>query len=519
MSKEFRVLLVYPNLSMMLTPSCAVGIFTKILKNQDYVVELFDCTPYDSNLEFLGEPLPVTRAKTLLNSRSFDAAALFGEAKKNLLDDFADHLDHFKPHAVVFSTVVEDTWPQQEELLDVINKYPEISHIVGGVFTIMAPEIAINNQNIQCIGTGEGEEVVREFCESVRSGVHRPTNIKGTWARTEDGRIVKNPHPPLVNINKYLPDYSLFDDRRFLRPLGAKIWKAISLETYRGCPYTCTFCNSPAKNVLAKDSGQGNFLRRKSIEVLRDEIESMVTDYDCEFLYINDDAFMARPRKENFAIAEMLREFHLPFWFQTRFEDITKETLEALKEAGCYRISFGLEHGNFKYRKEKLLRNISNELILEKAAIVAEVGIPYTINVLIGMPYETRELVFETVDMIRDIDSWDALSVNTFVPYRGTVLRKDAIKEGWLDPERQTTSVISESILEMPKPYLNSQEILGLVKTLPLYARLPENRYSEIRQAEIEKDQDGPIFSKLKEEWYELTYGTNEKDRNLTYQG
>jgi hypothetical protein len=43
---------------------------------------------------------------------------------------------------------------------------------------------------------------------------------------------------------------------------------------------------------------------------------------------------------------KMLKEFSLPFWFQTRFEDITKPTLEALKEAGCYRISFGLEHGN-----------------------------------------------------------------------------------------------------------------------------------------------------------------------------
>ena len=135
------------------------------------------------------------------------------------------------------------------------------------------------------------------------------------------------------------------------------------------------------------------------------------------------------------------------------------------------------------------------------------------------MPYETRELIFETVELIRAIDSWDALSVNTFVPYHRTVLRKIAIKEGWLDPEKQTTSVIAESILEMPEPYLNSKEILGLVKTLPLYSRLPLNRYSEIKQAEIEDSQDGPIFSKLKEEWYELAYGSNEEDRNLTYQG
>jgi radical SAM superfamily enzyme YgiQ (UPF0313 family) len=470
-------------------------------------------------LEFLSEPLPVTRAKTLLNSRSFDSAALFGDAKTNLVEDFTECLTNFKPHVVIFSTVVEDTKPQLEELLSAIKNFPSINHIVGGVYTIMAPEIAIKNPNIQCIGTGEGEEVIQEFCEKVLSGIQRPKNIKGTWVRSEDGSIIKNPPGNLVNIDDYLPDYSLFDDRRFLRPLGAKVWKAVSLETYRGCPYTCTFCNSPAKNTIAEDSGQGNFLRRKSIDVLRNEIKGMILDYDCEFLYINDDAFMARPKSENLKVAEMLKEFKLPFWFQTRFEDITKETLQAFKDAGCYRISFGLEHGNENFRKKRLLRNFSNKNILEKAKIISEVGIPYTINVIIGMPFETRELIFETIDLIREIGSWDALSVNTFVPYHKTLLREDALKEGWLDPDKLTTSVISESILEMPEPYLNSKEILGLVKTMPLYSSVPKPRYGEIREAELEEEMSGPIFSKLKEEWYKLTYGTDEKERNLTYQG
>jgi radical SAM superfamily enzyme YgiQ (UPF0313 family) len=224
----------------------------------------------------------------------------------------------------------------------------------------------------------------------------------------------------------------------------------------------------------------------------------MIDDYNCEFLYINDDAFMARPKSENLEMAEMLKEFKLPFWFQTRFEDITKETLQAFKEAGCYRMSFGLEHGNESFRKKRLLRNFSNEKVLEKSKIIAEVGIPYTINVIIGMPYETRDLIFETIDLIREIGSWDALSVNTFVPYHKTLLRNDALKEGWLDPDKLTTSVISESILEMPEPYLNSKEILGLVKTLPLYSRFPKSRYKEIQEAELEKEINGPFFSKLK---------------------
>jgi anaerobic magnesium-protoporphyrin IX monomethyl ester cyclase len=246
----------------------------------------------------------------------------------------------------------------------------------------------------------------------------------------------------------------------------------------------------------------------------------VVNDYSCEFIYILDDAFMARPRKEIFAVAKMLEEFSLPFWFQTRFEDITKPTLEALKEAGCYRISFGLEHGNEKFRQEKLARNISNEEIIKKARIVEEVGIPYTVNIIIGMPYETRDLTFETIDLLRTINSWDSLSVGSFVPYHGTVLRENALQEGWLDPSLPTNSYISSTIVDMPSPpYLDSSEILGLLKTIPLYSRFPKSRYSDIHRAELEKDPEGPIIKVLREEWYELTYGMDEKDRNLTYQG
>jgi len=44
--EDFRVLIVYPNLTMMLVPSLAIGIFTRILKKEQYQVDLFDTTDY-----------------------------------------------------------------------------------------------------------------------------------------------------------------------------------------------------------------------------------------------------------------------------------------------------------------------------------------------------------------------------------------------------------------------------------------------------------------------------------------
>ena len=45
--------------------------------------------------------------------------------------------------------------------------------------------------------------------------------------------------------------------------MQGKIWRAVGLETQRGCPYTCTFCNSPSNNVEYKAETGGKFHRKK----------------------------------------------------------------------------------------------------------------------------------------------------------------------------------------------------------------------------------------------------------------
>ena len=530
--EDFKVLIVYPNLSMMLTPSYAIGLWTTILKEQKYNVDLFDCTPYMPDYEFVGkskeedtkisesmdESASATRANKLMASRKFDPIKLFGKPKTDLAGDFAKKLAEFRPHAVVISTLVEDTWPQARDLMAVLSFYPEVKSIVGGVFPTMAPEEVITDPNIHCIAEGEGEETIPEFCESVRKSIPA-TNIRGTRVKDENGKVICNPPRPLTNINNIVPDFSLFDERRFLRPLGAKIWKAMPIETYRGCPYQCAFCNSPAQVVMAREKKQGLYTRRKSMETLRRELSAMVERYDPNFLYINDDAFMARPKRELKEFAEMYKEFKLPFWCQTRFEDIDEDKLAWLCDVGLYRMSFGLEHGNEDFRRNRLHRRITNESMVKKAKILGDFKVPYSINIIIGMPYETRELVFDTIELAKDIETFDSIAVNIFAPYRGTVLRKKAIEEGWLDPSLQATSFIEKSILTMPKPYLQPEEMLGLQRVFPLYVTMPKSYYPDIERAEKFDDVGNEIFNKLSKKYYIDKYGTSEADRMLTYAG
>tara|TARA_R100000008_G_scaffold42985_1_gene24810 strand:+ start:2711 stop:4312 length:1602 start_codon:yes stop_codon:yes gene_type:complete len=530
--EDFRVLIIYPNLSMMLTPSYAIGLWTTILKEQKYDVDLFDCTPYMPTYEFIGkqdedvveiqksmdESASATRANKFMASRKYDPIKLFGSPKTDLLGDFTAKLEEFKPHVAIISTLVEDTWPQAKDLLKALSKYPEIKSIVGGVFPTMAPEEVIADPNVNCIAEGEGEHTIPEFCEAVRNGI-APVNIRGTRVKGEDGTIRTNSPRALVDVNDLIPDFSLFDERRFLRPLGAKIWKAMPIETYRGCPYKCAFCNSPTQVFLAKQKNQGRYTRRKTMDTLRRELEAMVERYNPNFLYINDDAFMARPTSEIKEFAEMYKDFKMPFWCQTRFEDVSEDKIGWLTEVGLYRMSFGLEHGNQEFRRKKLFRNITNKSMIEKAKILGDFKVPYSMNIIIGMPYETRELIFDTINLAIDIETFDSLAVNIFAPYRGTVLRKNAIDEGWLDPTLQCTSFIEKSVLRMPKPYLQPEEMLGLQRVFPLYVTMPKSYYPDIERAEKFDSVGNEIFERLSEKYYIDKYGTSEADRMLTYAG
>ena len=113
----------------------------------------------------------------------------------------------------------------------------------------------------------------------------------------------------MVDINEIQPDYSLFDDKRFYRQWVGRIFKTIPVETYRGCPYKCTFCNSPMHNTHVKDDGVAvSFKGEKQFKMLRKkEIVELIRLYNPEFLYFVDDSFLARPGKEIHEFCDMTR--------------------------------------------------------------------------------------------------------------------------------------------------------------------------------------------------------------------
>lgn len=509
-ASNFKVLLVYPNLPLMLVPPLSMAIFTKVLKDKGYQVDLFDTTSYiPENIN----SSPQNRT-LYLQARDFsDEDDLGVSIKTDLYGDFRRKVFEFKPDLIVYS-IVEDAFIKALKMMETIEDYDCVK-ISGGVLPTADPEYVLNKKQINFIAVGEGEVTLAEVADAVEKKKDLK-NIKGTWYKDSGGEIYKNPKNRLVDINISLPDYSLFDPRRFYRPMGGRIFKTIPVETYRGCPYKCTFCNSPMHNSQTKNEQIAhNFLRRKSIENVRKELQNLRDLYQPEFIYFVDDSFLARPKNEIFDFCEMYKEFKIPFWFNTRPENCKAEYLKALKEIGAYRISFGVECGNPDFRQKVLLRKPSNKEIINSFETIADSGIAFSVNLIIGFPGETRDLVMETVELVKQISGYDTITVSIFTPYRGTILQKIAVKNGWLDKDHITVHTTSSSVLKMPPPYLSSKEIDSLMKTLPLYIYFPKKDWPNLRKAEEDTSEGKKILEKYSAIYKNNFLKVNQDDKKI----
>jgi anaerobic magnesium-protoporphyrin IX monomethyl ester cyclase len=295
-------------------------------------------------------------------------------------------------------------------------------------------------------------------------------------------------------------DFDLFEKERFFRPMQGKIVRMVPIETDRGCPYTCRFCEAPSLVGLYKEGTGQHYFRRKSWSKVREEILLYVEKYQAEYIYFNAETFLAMSRTEFDEFVQTYQDIRLPFWMQTRVETLSEYYMQGLERVGCNRISIGLEHGNEQFRQKIVGKGFSNQRIIDVFNILDQYSVPITINNIIGFPGETRELIFDTIELNRQLGT-DSINAYLFTPYRGTAMYADADSKGYLDPGVETNSPITGSILNMPT--ITHEELLGLVRTFSLYARFPKEEWPEIAVAESFTPEGNATFERLSERYYE----------------
>jgi anaerobic magnesium-protoporphyrin IX monomethyl ester cyclase len=487
-----KILLVYCNSMLENALPISISQLSACLKEAGITVDLFDTTFYKyaakSSTERRIEALHIRPCP--LNYRDW-----------NMEEDFCRKITDFQPDLVGFS-VVEPTFRLALRLLESARNIIEENHIpvaIGGIHAILAPETITGVDLIDYICISEGESALVDLCKKIANR-QEITEINGFWVRKGD-RWIKNPKVPLTDINSLpIMDFTIFGDHYLYKPMMGELYCTVSVETTRGCPYRCAYCGDQALRKLFKDMGA--WYRQKTIIKIEEELKSYIAKYSPEFIYIISESFLAESLKRVKSFTDMYEQFSIPFWFNTRPEDITEDKIKLIKDVGCKRISIGLENANESFRKKYLHRNYSNKTFKRACYILKDYDISFSVSIIMGFPFETREIILESIEVLKDIKP-DGVSTHIFNPYHGTESRCICIEHGMISAD-----TIAEDFYQgeyfLKNNTISKEEILGLFRTIPLYIEMDQKDYGRIRIAEKLDDEGNRYFEELKKEYYAI---------------
>jgi Radical SAM superfamily/B12 binding domain len=503
-----NVLFVYPNTYGMNMLPPAIALFSAMLKREGHRIEVFDSTYYQTDygidsdgtkMEFLNV-VPYDMDGRGIRLRTTDWR-----------HDLQDQVRRFKPDLIAISST-EDMWELGLHILKEIEAYRNANRtpvIAGGVFPTFAPELAIRSPLVDMVCVGEGENALLDLCDRIDRG-KAWDDVTNLWVKGKNGTIRRNPISAPVDINDVpMIDVSIFEDARLYRPMAGKVYRMLPIETVRGCPYTCTFCNSPNQVTLYRAETNSRFLRKRRMDLVHKELKTFKDELNLEYAYFWADTFLSLSNREFDEFCEMYSDIRLPFWIQTRPETISHDQIRRLAAVGLHRISFGLEHGNEAFRTRMLDRRWKNADIIEALKIPHRYGVQFSVNNITGFPTETRALAMDTVEINRRIDA-DNYNLYSFTPFHGTPLRKVCEDMGLIDHDTITRCLTDRPVFEMAQYPV--AEIMGLRKCFVLYCTFSKERWPEIRRAEAETPEGDRIFRALKQEYMEKHFGALEHD-------
>lgn len=357
--------------------------------------------------------------------------------------EIAEIVREFNPELVAITSATND-FEYSCHIAKIIKKIKNIRIIMGGFHPTIAPEEAIKRKEIDIICIGEGEEAFSELLESLEKGKIN-LRIKNLWIKNKN-RIIKNPLRDLiVNLDKIpFPDREIFNYEKYLD------WNhgTATFITARGCPFQCSYC---INHFLGKMySGKGRYVRFRSINNLFEEIKKTKAIYKDKIKNIEfyDDTFTLDEKRIEEFCKRYKKEINLPFNINARVNAVNKRIFALLKEAGCVRVSIGIESGDENIRNRILKRNMSEADIIQTFREAKEAGLKtYAFN-MVGIPFETEASIRKTIELNKKCRP-DYIGVSIFNAFKGTEIYDIAKKNKWLR-ERYSSSYFRDSNIKHP---------------------------------------------------------------------
>ncbi len=338
--------------------------------------------------------LGVGYLSSYLKSNGFSVKII--DALKNKLDNKQIlkilKKNNIKAVGITCVTSNYDTVAQLSKFL----KENDIKTIIGGVHSTFLPYRTLKDTAADFVICGEGEialtQLVRQgFDNKGIKGVYSLADLKDETTPFERAEIVED----LDSLP--FPDYEQMDPRDYpIAPQGffVKTPPVAMVTSSRGCPYSCTFCASPAFYEKR--------IRFRSPKNVVNEIKWLVEEYGVrEVQFADDNVTLKRAHIEEICnlLIENNIKISLCFTNGIRADKIDDELMQLMHKAGCYYVSLGIESAN-----PQILKNIKKSETIEtiEAAIdiVRRSGILCGGLFIFGLPGETKETIKETYNFI-----------------------------------------------------------------------------------------------------------------------
>ncbi len=322
-----RVLLIYPPISAKVPAKSTLlglGYLASVLRNRGHEVKIHDFIN--------GIPLNLPK----WNFDIMGVSAMFTEYRIDICN---------------FLTYIKE-------------QYPTLHVIVGGAHASTYPEEMI--EFADCVVVGEGEEVICDIVENRRKGIVRAERIRD---------LDKLPMPAwdlMMEDNKELNRRNVTSPFVMRQPI-------IHMITSRGCPNNCTFC--------ALKASWGRQWIPRSAENVVDEIEHL---YNMGFreIYFNDDNCSVDKRRM-YEICDLIliRGITVKIACPTgiHINSLSKPLLKLMKQAGFYRLCFGIETGSPEMQK-KIKKNLDLDKAKQVIKDANDLGYWTSATFIIGFP-------------------------------------------------------------------------------------------------------------------------------------
>ncbi len=407
------------------------------------------------------------------------------QCKQSLMDDMVELVKDVDLVGISFLTSMFDVAVQATRAIQAA--YPDKLICWGGFHPTTMPQQALDFVDMVCVG--EGEYAFLELVEALEDG-RDFYDIRNWWFRRPNGKVVGNPHRPLIQDLDTLPyqDFSLEDDWTWDPKTQAHMVKVewsffkhivptypdrngdlrISYKTMitRGCPHKCSYCGVAFNHDLYK--GQ-RYLRRRSVEHMVGEIKHVVKHLpEIGIVHFQDDVFFSTSTEEIQRFAEVWkREVGLPFRAQCSPATINEEKFAALVDAGLTFTELGIQTGSSETMR-MYKRGMTNEQLLKAVNIISKykdyIHTP-DYHFILDNPWESTEDVLKGLRLLCTLPPPYNLLPSSLIFYPGTEFYHKAIEDGIVTDEY---SQIYRASFHAPKgSYLNFLFLLTLFNDLP----------------------------------------------------